>query len=60
MSKSIFLAAILCTTAITLAAIFLDYAGAIDMRFGGEGLQIKIESGEKRLPQTGNTSDGIL
>ncbi|MBT9312154.1 hypothetical protein [Leptothoe kymatousa] len=58
--KSILLAAILCTTAITLAAIFLDYAGAIDMRFGGEGLQIKIESGDKHLPQTGDVSDGTL
>ena len=58
--KSILLAAILCTTAITLAAIFLDYAGAIDMRFGGEGLQIKIESDEKQLPQSGSASDGTL
>ncbi|MBT9314129.1 hypothetical protein [Leptothoe spongobia] len=58
--KSILLTVILSTTAITLAAISLDYAGAIDMRFGGEGLQIKIESGEKRLPQTGDVSDGTL
>ena len=68
--KSIFLAAIASTTVIALTAIYLDHVGAIDMSFGGDWFQIKIESGEKRLhqtgtsekrlPQTGNVSDDTL
>ncbi|MEO1351997.1 MAG: hypothetical protein AAFW84_24885 [Cyanobacteria bacterium J06635_15] len=52
--------AILSGTAIALAAIILDYAGAIDIRFGGDWFQIKIESSEKRLPKTDDAFDDTL
>ncbi|MEM8643137.1 MAG: hypothetical protein AAGG51_30620 [Cyanobacteria bacterium P01_G01_bin.54] len=45
----VFIAAIICATAIALAAIILGFAGAIDINCKANGCQLKIESGDHNL-----------
>ncbi|MEO1351989.1 MAG: hypothetical protein AAFW84_24840 [Cyanobacteria bacterium J06635_15] len=58
--NQVFIAAIVCATAIALAAIILGFAGAIDINCKTNGCQLKIESGnddKQLMPQ--NVDDQI-
>ncbi|MEO0373085.1 MAG: hypothetical protein AAF329_00380 [Cyanobacteria bacterium P01_A01_bin.17] len=58
--NQVLIVAILCATAILLTAIMIGFPGAIDIRCGGEGCRLRLESDPQQLPPSGNVSDDAL
>lgn len=57
--NQVFLATIISFTAVSITAIALDHTGIVDMRFG-DWFQLKIESGDQQLLESGDVSDDSL